>query len=157
MNKKVNNNLDHGVYLDKIEKVDISFEFLEESPGEGIEEKVDKDKTVVESLRLNSQFWGKLGAGKFVKSVIATGLRLNFARGCPDPYQEPNNKSFQKNLEFGTKEIMKLVESKAVVEVDREGIICVNPLSVASNQEGKLRLCIDLSRCVNNHCQTKKF
>ena len=28
---------------------------------------------------------------------------------------------------------------------------------MASNKEGKLRLCIDLSRWINDHCQTKKF
>ena len=84
-------------------------------------------------------------------------MRLNFANGSPGPYQESNNKSFQKNPEFGLKEIQKLIDSKDVVEVCREEVMCVNPLSVASNKEGKLQLCIDLSRCVNNHCQAKKF
>ena len=34
---------------------------------------------------------------------------------------------------------------------------CVNPLSVASNAKGKKRLCLDLSRHVNEHVQANKF
>ena len=63
------------------------------------------------------------------------GLRLEFTKGGPGPYAEQNNKLFQNNGEFGIREIRKLVENKAVVEVDKQEVICITPLSVVSRQD----------------------
>ena len=52
---------------------------------------------------------------------------------------------------------MKLLADGVVEEVQEEDIQCVNPLTVASNKKGKKRLCLDLSRHVNESCQAKKF
>ena len=40
---------------------------------------------------------------------------------------------------------------------EEDKVTCINPISVASNRVGKRRLCIDLSRHVNNSCMAKKF
>ena len=53
---------------------------------------------------------------------------MNFTKGSPGPYARQNNKSFQNNEEFGISEIRKLVENKAVVEVDKQEVICINRL-----------------------------
>ena len=39
----------------------------------------------------------------------------------------------------------------------RGEVVCINPMSIASNKKGKKRLCIDLSRYVNIACKAKKF
>ena len=44
-----------------------------------------------------------------------------------------------------------------IEEVEEEDVEGVNPLFVASNKKGKKRLCLDLSRHVNESCQAKKF
>ena len=44
-----------------------------------------------------------------------------------------------------------------IEEVEEEDVEDVNPLVVASNKKGKKRLCLDLSRHVNESCQAKKF
>ena len=48
--------IEQGIYLDKLEKVlDISFEFMEEMPGEIVEEQVNVGVMVVESLSRHKQ------------------------------------------------------------------------------------------------------
>ena len=53
--------------------------------------------------------------------------------------------------------MFKLQRARIVVETDRESLWCVNPLTVAKNAKGKHRLCIDLSRCVNDVIRAPKF
>ena len=88
-----------------------------------------------------------------VQQVIQTGLRLNFTGKSPTHYKEPNNQSFKKNKEFGIGEVLKLLTNGVIDEVGED----INPMLVVSNQIGKKRLCIDLSRHVNNSCTAKKF
>ena len=58
---------------------------------------------------------------------------------------------------MANKAVGKLVRAKLVREVDRQSLVCVNPLTVAVNARGKRRLCIDLSRCVNKVIKAPKF
>ena len=44
-----------------------------------------------------------------------------------------------------------------VEKVAREELVCINPLSVATNSKLKKKLCIDLSRKYNGLSQSKKF
>ena len=48
----------------------------------------------------------------------------------------------------------KLFFNRVIEEVDKDMVVCINPMSIASN---KKRLCIDLSRHVNDSCTAKKF
>ena len=91
------------------------------------------------------------------QNIIKNGLRLNFTGSIPGKYEEPNNKSFQSNEEFGIAEVRKLLANKVIEEVDRSKVAYVNPLSMASNAKGNKRLCLDLSRHVNEYVQANKF
>jgi hypothetical protein len=75
----------------------------------------------------------------------------------PSQYKEENNKSFKKNLEFVPEEVRKLVSNDVIEEVGLDKVLCINPLSMAANKKGKRRLCIDLSRHLNESCRAKKF
>ena len=46
----------------------------------------------------------------------------------------------------------KLVKKKVIEEVQEGDVLCVNPMSVASNKEGKRRLVIDISKHINPRC-----
>ena len=61
------------------------------------------------------------------------------------------------NLEFASEEVKKLLIKRAIREVDESELLCINPLSVASNKEGKKCLVIDLSWHVNKFCKAKRF
>ena len=101
--------------------------------------------------------WAEYGAGAMVQQIISKGLRLNFTQKQPTKYRENNNKSFLNNLDFGQKEVFKLVMNGVAEEVEEKDILCCNPLSVAANKKGKQRLCLDLSRHVNLSCTAQKF
>ena len=116
----------------------------------------DIEKKVHGTLQRHLRAWEEAGAGKFAVNVIKEGFKLNM-RELPGSYEEKNNKSFVKEEDFGKDAIMKLVEMKVLKEVAKEEVSCVNPLTVAINDRGKKRLCIDLSRYVNEFTETKKF
>ena len=51
---------------------------------------------------------------------------------------------------------MKLVKMKVLKEFKKKEVKCINPLTVAV-KDGKKRLCIDLSRYINEFTEAKKF
>ena len=76
----------------------------------------------------------------------------------PMDYEEENNGSARKNMEFVRKTVRELQE-KGVVKFVEEKPKCVSPLTVAEQDKlggKKLRLCLDASRCVNPLLQTQK-
>ena len=116
----------------------------------------DVEKQVHGTLRRHLEAWEEAGAGKFATNVIKEGFKLNM-KEVPGAYEEKNNKSFEKDEKFAKEAIMKLVKMKVLKEVKREEVSCVNPLTVATNDRGKKRLCIDLSRYVNEFTEARKF
>ena len=108
------------------------------------------------SLRKNVRAWEEAGAGAFVLSVIKEGFKLNM-KHYPGEYEEKNNKSFEKDEVFAIEAIEKLVKMKILLEVEKSEVSCINPLTVAINDRGKKRLCIDLSRYVNEFTTATKF
>ena len=83
--------------------------------------------------------------------------KLNFrAHVAPQTYQLSMHNPPQL-LCCHWEEVEKLLKRRVIEEVNREEVACINPMSVASNREGKKRLCIDLSRHVNDYCKAKKF
>ena len=108
------------------------------------------------TLGRHVEAWEEAGAGNFVLSVIKEGFRLNMSE-VPGSYEEKNNRSFEKEKEFGEEAIKKLVRMKVLKEVNKGEVSCINPLTVAVNDKGKKRLCIDLSRYVNEFTEAKKF
>ena len=143
--------------IDALEGIQFNqLDFSEHLDGDAVNTTETADK-VVDGLIGKVQVWAEYGAGKMIQNIVSNGLRLNFTGSIPGKYEEPNNKSFQSEEEFGISEIRKLLVNKVIEEVDRSKVICVNPLLVASNAKGKKRLCLDLSRHVNEHVQANKF
>ena len=66
-------------------------------------------------------------------------------------------RAFKKEKVFGVEAIKKLVRMKVLKEVSKEEVSCINPLTVAINDQGKKRLCIDLSRYVIEFTEARKF
>ena len=146
--------------IDNLEGITIDFENDDEYIDGMIGKADNTDETgvrVVDALKSKVDVWKQFGAGGMVVQVITKGLRLNFTKKMPTHYSEPNNQSFKRNLEFGHKEVFKLLDNGVIEEVEKKDITCVNPLSVAANKKGKLRLCLDLSRHVNLTCDAKRF
>ena len=131
-------------------------EFKDGLEGIPIEE-VEKDTKEVDSLMGKVGVWKEFGAGKMVLQILDDGLRLNFVGRVPVPFEEENNKSFIHNEDFGIGEIRKLLANGVIKEMIRKEVVCINPMSIASNKKGKKRLCIDLSRHMNIGCNAKKF
>ena len=111
---------------------------------------------VKSTLRDHYDFWVESGASEFARSVIRNGY-IPSLEDMPLSYSETNNKSYGENKEWANEAVGKLVRAGIAVKVDKEDLAFVNPLSVASNSSGKLRLCIDLSRCYNPRSKTHKF
>ena len=137
-------------------EVNIEHEYSEYLKGNAVDITEQHDK-VVDALKGKVSVWAKFGAGKMVQNIVKGGLRLNFIGKLPGPYMERNNKSFRDNEIFGVEQVLKLLENRVIEEVDFNDILCVNPLSIAANKKGKQRLCLDLSRWVNDSCVAKKF
>ena len=89
---------------------------------------------VVDSLKGKVEVRKKFGAGKMVQQVLSKGLRLSFVDKAPIAYGEKNNRSFENNKDFGIGEIRKLIANGAIEEVNRDEVVCINPMSIASNR-----------------------
>jgi hypothetical protein len=72
-------------------------------------------------------------------------------------YQEKNNRSYKEHRLWANEAVQKLLVGKIVEKVSKEELVCINPLSVATNSRLKKRLCIDLSRKYNGLSEAKKF
>ena len=116
----------------------------------------DKEVKVRGTLFRHVEAWQAAGAGAFALGVIKEGFKLDMFK-MPGAYEEGNNKSFEKDREFAIEAVRKLVKLEILKEVGRSEVRCVNPLTVAINGVGKKRLCIDLSRCVNEVNPAPKF
>ena len=75
----------------------------------------------------------------------------------PEGYEEPNNKSYEREKDWAKVAVGKLKEARLVEEIGRDGLWCVNPLTVAVNVKGKRRLCLDLLRYMNKIVKAPKF
>ena len=138
--------------LEGVEDDTFDSDFTEHLTGDTVDISKSKIK-VINALHGKKDVW----AGRMIQNILVNGLRLNFGGKLPFLYQEANNKSFINNKEFGVSQVLKLLENQVIEEVSPTDLQCVNPLSIASNRKGKQRLCLDLSRCVNEAVVAKKF
>jgi hypothetical protein len=100
-------------------------------------------------------FWqNTLKANNWVMDVLKYGYSLPF-HSTPEPSCDKNNASARKHMVFVREEVKKLKDSGVISFVDKRPTI-VSPLTVASNSEGKLRLCLDVSRSINKFIHTPK-
>ena len=125
---------------------------------EGEEEELVEEKSMAEpgdihrgSLRA---FWSSLRPGVWVKENLQNGYKIPFVGGEePVRYEEQNNASSKRQMDFVREHVRKLLECRVVRKVSEQPT-CVNPLTVASkviNEEGEIkhRMCLDLGRLVN--------
>ena len=104
-------------------------------------------------------FWRKdLKANKWVMNTLEQGYVIPF--DTPPPvYEEPNNATTLRDLEFAYQAILDLKES-GVIEFTNKKPHCVSPLSVSYKigRDGsvKKRLCLDGSRCINKCIKEQK-
>ena len=101
-------------------------------------------------------FWKETGASDFALSVVRNGYVPQLWEN-PEGYEEPNNKSYEREKDWAKVAVGKLKEARLVEEIGRDGLWCVNPLTVAVNAKGKRRLCLDLSRYMNKIVKAPKF
>ena len=121
-------------------------------------EEVDATSRVTTTLRDHFSHWKKTGAPHFSLSVIKEGYKIRL-EDCPKgmKYEEKNNKSYEKHEAFANEAVAKMEKIKVVERVKKEDCRFINPLTVAVNNDGKRRLCIDLSRSLNKYVKAKKF
>ena len=70
-----------------------------------------------------------------VQQIFSTGLRLNFSGKVPAKYKEKNNKSFEANIQFGIDKVKKLLSYGFIEEVDKDMVVCINPMSMSTSCE----------------------
>ena len=87
-------------------------------------------------------FWKETGASDFALSVVKNGYVPQLWEN-PEGYEEPNNKSYEREKDWAKIAVEKLKEARLVEEIERDCLWCVNPLTVAVNAKGKRRLCLD--------------
>ena len=96
--------------------------------------------------------WERMGASKFVLSVLENGYSLPFV--ClPNRKILVNHSSCKSHAEFVNEAVSELVSSSAVTEVNEEEVSFSSPLGVVEGK--KLRLILDL-RVVNKCLSLKK-
>ena len=100
-------------------------------------------------------FWEhELKANAWVLDVIKHGYSVPFT-SPPQPSLTKNNASARRNMDFVRQEVHQLHAAGIVEFVDSPPFI-VSPLTVASNSANKLRLCLDVSRSVNQFLSLPK-
>ena len=98
-------------------------------------------KSPVGSLRESITQWIEIGANEYIVKVIEKGYMPPLKRE-PEKVILNNNRSAENNYDFVTKEISKLLAKGCISEVSDVPHV-VNPLTVAENKAGKLRLVLD--------------
>lgn len=102
-----------------------------------------------------AQFWREeLNANDWVLETISSGYSMPLT-GIPTIYEEENNSSAKKHIEFVRKTLIEW-EKIGVVSFVQDTPTCVSPLTVSERSDGKLRLCLDASRHVNKFLEKKK-
>ena len=87
--------------------------------------------------------WAGLGTtSNECLAIIKSGLYVNIEKTDKHSYEEPNNRSFTSDTEFGVQAIEELLLTGAVEICKREDLRAINPLSIAINAKGKKRLCL---------------
>jgi hypothetical protein len=111
--------------------------------------------SVVGRLKSHVSFWNSISANQEVLDIIQRGYVIPLIT-VPKPVFLKNNLSARKQPKFVAEAILDLVKCNSVFEVFDPPTV-INPLTVAFNKKGKLRLVLDM-RHVNKdvwkeHCK----
>ena len=104
-------------------------------------------------LKERLDFWKEIGTGNWVIKILSQGYALPFTSE-PEPAIFRNNISVLDNVGFVTEEILDLLDSGRVREVDFSEVHTLNALSVADSGE-KRRLILDFIRYINKFLKIK--
>ena len=99
-------------------------------------------ENVCSKVRQCRDFWETIGASLFILNLIQFGYKIPFY-DTPQKAQFKNNLSARQNSFFVESEIDRLLKFSYIKKVLKPPWV-VNPLSVAKNSVGKLRLILDL-------------
>ena len=107
-------------------------------------EAADHDLGFVQGkLRSHISFWRNIGSSDFILDVILHGYKILFAIP-PSPYCFENRNSSRIHCDFVHEAVSELLERGCIRETVHPPMFC-NPLHVAVQSSGKLRLILDLS------------
>lgn len=106
------------------------------------------------NLAKHLNFWERIGASAFILNTIKGGYVIPFLVSPPSMNLRNTNSAFI-NHSFVDEAVADLVELGGVKEVPFKPFV-TNPLSVASNKSGKLRLILDLS-LLNKYVRKDRF
>ena len=96
------------------------------------DEEIGVEAMVHRTLKDNVAFWHESGASQFAVSAIENGYIPKLAEDVKF-YQERNNKSYKEHRLWANEAVQKLLVGKIVEKVSKEELVCINPLSVATN------------------------
>ena len=105
-------------------------------------------------MKAANEKWKETGVSRYILLVIEEGYKLPFKTFSPSACIK-NNKSAKENVSFVTEEIQSLLR-KDVISESKQKPTVVNPLTVAYNKEGKLRLVLDC-RHTNEYLHKFRF
>ena len=106
------------------------------------------------SMKYKPEKWKETGVSRYILSVIEEGYTLTFKTFPPSACIK-NNKSARENVSYVTEEIQ-LILRKGVISEGEQKPTVVNPLMVAYNKIGKLRLVLDC-RHINEYLHKFRF
>lgn len=118
------------------------------------EEDRELEYKVHDTLKRHADYWREMEASSFAISLVESGY-VPQLRENPPRYEEIKEMLYRKERLWAKEAVCKLERAKLVREVKKEEWWCINPL--ASNSKGKMRLCLDLCRCVNQVINALKF
>ena len=112
----------------------------------------------VDSIKFMSDI---IGAEGWVLDILKSGVKIDFNQRLPTTYQEPNNQSAVKEMEFLRSKVQSWIDDGFVQLIDTKPLY-VNPMSVVVKQDLlsnkiKKRPVIDMSRCINKKLVKKPF
>ena len=108
--------------------------------------------TVVGRLKENLNYWTKIGASKYILSVLKNGYVIPI-KGPVEPVFLRNNLSARQEPNFVRESIDDLLATGAIAEIPNPAFV-TNPLTVAK-KNGKFRLVIDLRHINRDIVKTK--
>ncbi len=106
-------------------------------------------------LRANLGMWKALGVDANTLSWIANGVPIKL-ESKPKRYYFPSAKRTDVEQKFVEDEVQMHLLDGSFEEVEEERVLVGNPLTIARNGSGKLRMCID-SRYVNSKMAAPDF
>ena len=112
----------------------------------------------VDSIKFMSDI---IGAEGWVLDILKSGVKIDFNQRLPTTYQEPNNQSAVKEMEFLRNKVQSWIDNGFVQLKDTKPLY-VNPMSVVVKQDllsNKIKKhpVIEMSHCINKKLVKKSF